>query len=148
MAENAEAEKTQAHTTINSPSVPPGRDGGMLGPPGTEPATEDPESRHTAPVGVPTDPGADSPTHTEAIPHAASTASVPTTRDVLGTTGNVGHSLQNAEPGTPGIPGTPTPDPAGGQLMSHDLPGTPGPQNATTENMGLGTTPTPGPSEP
>lgn len=142
------AENTQEHTTINAPSVPPGRDGGMPGTPGTEPATEESAARHTAPIGVPTDPGADSPTRTEAIPHAASTASVPTTRDVLGTAGNVGHSLQNAEPGTPGVPGTPTPDPAGGQLMSHDVPGTAGPQNATTENMGLGATPTPSPSEP
>lgn len=138
---------TTRQTSDGANAAPPDGGAGMLGAPGTEPVTDAIESRHTAPIGVPTEPGADSPTRTEAIPHAASTASVPTTRNVLGTTGNVGHSLQNAEPGTPGIPGTPTPDPIGGQLESHQVPDSLGPQNATGANMGLGGTPTPGPSE-
>lgn len=139
-------ESNQQHPD-QSQSTPPGSDGGMLGTPGTEPLADTLAGAHTAPIGVPTDSGADSPTRTEAIPHAASTASVPTTRNVLGTTGNVGHSLQDAEPGTPGIPGTPTPDPLGGQILSHQVPSTSGPQTATSENMGLGGTPSPGPSE-
>lgn len=138
---------TERRDTHDQQPAPPNGDDGMLGAPGTEPTTDEFAGGHTAPIGVPTEPGADSPTRTEAIPHAAGTASVPTTRDVLGTAGNVGHSMQNAEPGTPGIPGTPTPDPVGGQVMSPEVPSTPGPQNANSENMGLGGTPTPGPTE-
>jgi len=130
-----DAEQRPASQQPPGPPGPSEGDGGMLGAPGTEPVSDAFARRHTAPVGVPTEPGADSPTRTEAIPHAAGTGGVPAIRDVLGTTGNVGHSLQNAEPGTPGIPGTPTPDPTGGQVRSHEVPGTTGPQTATTENM-------------
>lgn len=127
--------------------TPPANDGtGMLGAPGTMPKEDVFQTGHTAPVGVPTEPGGLSP-GSVVVPWANSSADVPTSRDVLGTPGNLGPSgasPAHAEPGTPGVPGTPTPAPTGGQLTSHNVPGTAGPQTPSGADENLGGTPTTG----
>ena len=96
---------TERRNTHDQQPAPPNGDAGMLGASGTEPVTDEFTGGHTAPVGVPTELGADSPTHTEAIPHAAGTASVPTTRDVPGTPGPQNATSENMELGGMPMPG-------------------------------------------
>lgn len=134
-------------TQDESQSAPVGDGTGMLGTPGTMSKEDEGMARteQTAPVGVPTEPGGIAP-GSVAVPWANSTADVPTSREVLGTPGNLGPTgtPANVEPGTPGVPGSPTPAPTGEQFTSYNVAGSAGPQTPSGADEDLGGTPTPG----